>query len=87
MAQMNGQVLVSAGWDLRIIALGSLVFLMALCMVGVAWVIKFQLMLLFLLVGSILSVIIGVFMPTDFVSPPSLSLSSPYPPFAHAFDQ
>ena len=42
-------------WDLRVIAIATLVFLICIALVGVGWVVKFQLFLLFLLCFSILS--------------------------------
>lgn len=64
--QEQGLELVSEEFDLRLIAFVSLVLLFILCMVGVDWVIKVQLVLLGVLVVSISSFIIGCFLaPSD----------------------
>ena len=51
-------------WDLRIIAIACLIFLICIALVGVAWVVKFQLVLLVLLVASIIAYFIGTFSHT-----------------------
>ena len=48
-------------WDERLIAILSLTLLISIALVGVEWVVKFQLFLLFLLVASLLSYFIGTF--------------------------
>ena len=48
-------------WDERLIAILSLVLLISVALVGVEWVIKFQLFLLVLLVASLFSYFIGTF--------------------------
>ena len=48
-------------WDERLIAVLSLCLLISIALVGVEWVVKFQLFLLFLLVASLLSYFIGTF--------------------------
>ena len=51
-------------WDLRLIAVACLVFLICIALVGVAWVVKFQLVLLVLLVASIFAYFVGTFTHT-----------------------
>lgn len=49
-------------WDLRIVAMCTLCFLIVIAFVGVHWVVKFQLCLLFLLVASLISYLVGTFL-------------------------
>jgi hypothetical protein len=49
-------------WDERLIAILSLTLLICIALVGVEWVVKFQLFLLFLLVASLLSYFFGTFL-------------------------
>eukprot|EP01029_Cantina_marsupialis_P016129 TRINITY_DN3578_c2_g1_i1.p1 TRINITY_DN3578_c2_g1~~TRINITY_DN3578_c2_g1_i1.p1 ORF type:complete len:970 (+),score=365.74 TRINITY_DN3578_c2_g1_i1:62-2971(+) len=56
--QVDGAIF-DEDWDLRIISLITLVVLLIICFCGVDWVIKIQLALLFLLLFSIASFIIG----------------------------
>eukprot|EP00948_MAST-09A_sp_MAST-9A-sp1_P003146 g3146.t1 len=56
--QVNGTILHNS-WDTTLIATLGLIVIYAICMVGVGWVVKFQLGLLGLLIAAILSFFIG----------------------------
>lgn len=60
--------LIAEGWDLRIIAIISLIVIQIICLVGVEYVVKVQLGLLALLVCSLLVFLIGAFIPNDLQS-------------------
>eukprot|EP00949_MAST-11_sp_MAST-11-sp1_P004576 g4576.t1 len=59
----GGETIMVEGWDLRIISFISLAFITIICFAGLKYVVKFQLMLLALLVLSILAFIVGIFIP------------------------
>jgi amino acid transporter len=51
------------GWDQRVIGLGTCILLLGVALVGVGWVAKSQVILLIILIATLLSVVIGAFLP------------------------
>eukprot|EP00943_MAST-04B_sp_MAST-4B-sp1_P000500 g500.t1 len=60
----DGNTLMVEGWDLQIVGVLSLLFICFICFAGLKYVVKFQLILLLILVLSIFAFIIGAFIPT-----------------------
>ena len=57
----NGAVIIDKINDTRIIGLGTVVILLGLTLIGLDWVLKAQLALLFLLLAAMISVVVGFF--------------------------
>ena len=60
----GGNTLMVEGWDLQIVGILSLLFICIICFAGLKYVVKFQLVLLAILVLSILAFIIGALVPS-----------------------
>lgn len=60
----GGNTLMVEGWDLQIVGVLSLLFICIICFAGLKYVVKFQLVLLGILVLSILAFIIGALVPS-----------------------